>query len=269
MTSGRWPSARVPEMVHAAESYDIDEVLSRLPETRTWVRSMMARVRPSLATPSNGRVLDLGSAQGGVILALRELGYESFGVEPWAEARRTAAELQERSGVRIPVEVGTAESIPFPDGMFDVVLANSVLEHVDSVELSLAEVCRVLRPGGVFWFSTASSLCPRQGEIRGFPLFGWYPLSLKRRIMAWALDHRPALVGNTTKPAMHWFTPRKIHRVLDAAGFIEVHDRWELFDTSVLSGPKAALVKAAKRFRPLRMLGDMVWPGCSYSARRR
>lgn len=40
-------------------------------------------------------------------------------------------------------------SIPFPDRSFDLVVANHVLEHVPNDRQAMAEICRVLRPGGV------------------------------------------------------------------------------------------------------------------------
>ncbi len=43
--------------------------------------------------------------------------------------------------------------VPEPDGSFDWVLSNSVLEHIDDLEPVLKEVARVLRPGGVFIFT--------------------------------------------------------------------------------------------------------------------
>jgi ubiquinone/menaquinone biosynthesis C-methylase UbiE len=43
---------------------------------------------------------------------------------------------------------GSATALPFPDGEFDVVYSFKVLAHVDAVELALAEMARVTRPGG-------------------------------------------------------------------------------------------------------------------------
>ena len=45
-------------------------------------------------------------------------------------------------------------SLPFPDGFFGAVLAFEVLEHVEDDETLLAEIARVLRPGGLFVMST-------------------------------------------------------------------------------------------------------------------
>ena len=38
-------------------------------------------------------------------------------------------------------------------------------------------------------------MSPFQHEIKSFPLFGWYPDSLKKSIMGWAVRNRPELVG--------------------------------------------------------------------------
>ena len=103
-----------------------------------------------------------------------------------------------------------------------------MIEHVQDAEAAFNEVYRVLKPGGIFWFSASSSLCPRQSEIAGFPCFGWYPDRLKRRIMEWAKTHKPHLVGHTQTPAIQWFTPRKARRMLHKAGFTKVYDRWYL-----------------------------------------
>ena len=62
-----------------------------------------------------------------------------------AEARATGTTLEVREGV--------AEAIPFPDGSVDVVVGTMVLCSVQNVAASLAEVRRVLKPGGRYLFS--------------------------------------------------------------------------------------------------------------------
>ncbi|HIN93775.1 MAG TPA: class I SAM-dependent methyltransferase [Alphaproteobacteria bacterium] len=129
-----------------------------------------------------------------------------------------AGKLAARFGVSFDIRGGVAEDIPFPDDHFDVVIATSVMEHVTDLEQSLSEVHRVLKPGGIFWFNSASAMRPAQDEIRGFPLFGWYPDIVKKRIMMWVKDHRPHLVGHTAVPALHWWTNRRARNCLRDGG---------------------------------------------------
>jgi len=65
-----------------------------------------------------------------------------------ALARTAASRLTD-----VRVVVGDATKLPLPDGRFSAAVCLTMLHHVPSVELQdalLAEVCRVLRPGGVF-----------------------------------------------------------------------------------------------------------------------
>lgn len=66
-----------------------------------------------------------------------------------AEARR---ELNSEAGLRFAA--ADAQALPFPDGCFDLVLANFMLYHVPDRPRALAEVRRVLRPGGQFAAAT-------------------------------------------------------------------------------------------------------------------
>jgi len=51
-------------------------------------------------------------------------------------------------------KVSDAGHIPYPDAAFDVAFADNVMEHLTDPTAVLGEVCRVLRPGGVFLFKT-------------------------------------------------------------------------------------------------------------------
>ncbi len=75
-------------------------------------------------------------------------GAEVHGIDPVAEPGRAA------SGVT--VRVGTVESIPYPDGTFDVVASRSVLEHLKHPEAAFREMRRVLKHDGRMVFLTPS-----------------------------------------------------------------------------------------------------------------
>jgi len=160
---------------------------------------------------------------------------------------------------------GAAEAIPLGDASVDVVHARSVIEHVVNAQRSFEEAFRVLRPGGVFWFGTASSMCPRQDEIFGFPLFSWYPDPLKRRVMQWCNANRPELIGHGV-PAMHWFTPWKARRMLRKAGFSKVYDRWDLRLPSEGGRSYRLALRAIRQVPGARIAADVIVAGCSYAA---
>lgn len=61
-----------------------------------------------------------------------------------------------------------AESIPFPDGHFDVVCSFNSLDHVDSLDRVIAEIGRVVKPGGVFLLITDVNHAPTLTEPLSF-----------------------------------------------------------------------------------------------------
>jgi SAM-dependent methyltransferase len=75
-------------------------------------------------------------------------------------------ELARRSGVYQRVHTSGAENIQEPDNSFDFVFSNSVLEHIPDLMPVLAEVWRILKPGGRFVFTVPSSYFP---EFPGGP----------------------------------------------------------------------------------------------------
>src|SRR5688572_17956307 len=88
------------------------------------------------------RVLDVGCGAGQVVGRLTEAGYEAYGVdvsEPNIErARRFSDRCQFYDG----------KHLPFPDRHFAAAGALNVLEHVEEPEAFLAELVRVVEPGG-------------------------------------------------------------------------------------------------------------------------
>jgi SAM-dependent methyltransferase len=95
-------------------------------------------------------VLDIGCGEGQVArLAAGLLGVERVvGIDP------TGAQLavaRERGG-GVSYSQGVAASLPFPTASFDAAVACLVFEHIDDADAAIAEVGRVLAPGGRFLF---------------------------------------------------------------------------------------------------------------------
>lgn len=250
----------------ATEQRSFDEHLKALPRKEKWVKAVFSRLKRIVTLPEYARVLDVGAAAGGFLVACTQLGYQCEGIEPWRDARINAIKFSEYLGISIRISDGTAESIPYEDNSFDVVHASNVIEHVLDVEKAFEEIFRVLKPGGVFWFNAASSMCPLQEEIRRFPLFGWYPDFLKYKIMNWVKDHRPHLVGYTKAPAINWFTPSKARAMLRKHGFKQVFDRWDLRREDEGGQLYKLALRIIRSTKLSKTLADIVVPGCSYAA---
>lgn len=99
-------------------------------------------------------VLDLGCAGGFMAEALARRGATVTGIDPAAQAIDAARAHADHTGVEIRYDVGVGEDLPYDDAAFDSVVCVDVLEHVDDLSQVLAEVARVLKPGGIFLFDT-------------------------------------------------------------------------------------------------------------------
>jgi SAM-dependent methyltransferase len=100
---------------------------------------------------SGERLLDVASGTGtSAILAGREFGSVATGIECSAEAVRAARSAADAAGLcdRVGFMEGDAEALPFADGSFDAALCECSLSTFSHKELALAELHRVLRPGG-------------------------------------------------------------------------------------------------------------------------
>lgn len=100
------------------------------------------------------RVLDVGCGGGYTCEFLARRDARVSGIDrsaPCIEAARSHASVV---GLEIDYWLGTAEQLPFAAGSFDVVICVDVLEPVDRPQTVIAEIARVLAPGGTFCFDT-------------------------------------------------------------------------------------------------------------------
>lgn len=111
----------------------------------TSVRRCIERVQP---IDPQARVLEVGSGAHGLIFFLGLA--DAIGVDPLADIYPSLFPEWQR---RAKTVRGYGEALPFDDASFDLVLSDNVIDHAERPETILAEISRVLRPGGTFYFT--------------------------------------------------------------------------------------------------------------------
>lgn len=116
-----------------------------------------------------GRLLDVGCAGGDLAAVLATRGWHAHGAEVEA-ALVDAARARGVDARRVDLD---REPLPWPEGTFDAIVAAEVLEHVIDTDHVLAEIARVLRPGGALVVTTPN-LASLENRVR--LLLGRYPM---------------------------------------------------------------------------------------------
>jgi SAM-dependent methyltransferase len=113
-------------------------------ENGAFVHQLAGGVLEWLAAERGEHILDLGCGDGQLTLRIAEAGADVAGVDASPEM---AAAARARG---VSAEVAKAEALPYRDGEFDAVFSNAALHWVSDQDAMMAEVHRVLRPGGRF-----------------------------------------------------------------------------------------------------------------------
>jgi demethylmenaquinone methyltransferase / 2-methoxy-6-polyprenyl-1,4-benzoquinol methylase len=143
-------SRRVREMFGAiAGRYDFLNHFLSLNTDKRWRQTCVREVRKRVGTASP-RILDIGCGTADLSLAFSRMG-PVFGCDFCHPMLRIGAEKIARTNHHEPILLLGADalSMPFPSEAFDVAVSAFVLRNLVSIENGLAEMRRVLRPGGV------------------------------------------------------------------------------------------------------------------------
>jgi ubiquinone/menaquinone biosynthesis C-methylase UbiE len=98
--------------------------------------------------PPNGRILEVGCGTGGLLVASARAGKAIEGVDIASRWLIAARRRLSDHGLAVSLLAASAERLPYSNDRFDVVVADSLLEHLDNPARALREWARVLRPGG-------------------------------------------------------------------------------------------------------------------------
>lgn len=163
--------------------------------------------------PERGKLLELGCGGGRFLrgIARARPGLALVGIDVSRRALAVAAARTPAAEFR---QVAAGAALPAADGEFDAVCVFDVLEHVPDPAATVAEVRRVLRPGGLFHLHV-----PCEGDVRC--LWRWLPgqrgpHALKRRLAGHVQPFQRADVFRLLETA--GFAPRRERNSLHLAG---------------------------------------------------
>ncbi len=129
------------------------------------------------------RILDLGAGMGGTSVALALAGAQVRACEynpAYCEIIRLRAA---RYGLDLPVFNGAAEAIPLPDASVDAAICWDVVEHVQDPDRLLAELARVIVPGGALLITVINRYAFRDPHYH-LPLLNWLPRPFAEAVIA-------------------------------------------------------------------------------------
>ena len=99
-------------------------------------------------------VLDVGCGEGRFCRILSERGISTIGIDPTQDLLTRAQELHPEGDYR----VGRAEKLEFPDASFDLVVSYLSLIDIPDFKAAIAEMTRVLKPGGTLLVTNLTSM---------------------------------------------------------------------------------------------------------------
>jgi len=169
---------------------------------------------------ANRRILDLGSGMGGTSVALALAGAAPLAFE---YNRAYCDIIQLRAGrydLSLPIVNGAGERLPFAGASFDLAIAWDVVEHVQNPALLLAELARVVRPGGRVLLTVINRFAYRDPHYH-LPLLNWLPRPLAEAI----IEHRGRSKGGSDfsdrqkLSEMHYYTMPGFRKLAARHGF--------------------------------------------------
>lgn len=124
------------------------------PEFSAQQQLFAERKNEALATilpPAPARVLECGSGSGEVSAWMASNGYDVVLLDASPSALAFAEKRFQREGLNGKFVLGNVYELPFEDGSFDIVTSFGLLEHFEDVDTVIAEMARVVKPGGMFF----------------------------------------------------------------------------------------------------------------------
>lgn len=98
----------------------------------------------------NCRILEVGSGAAGIVTFLK--GDYRFTVDPLEGYYSQVIQFSRFRNDNVKYLAGKGENLPFPDGLFDLIIMDNVLDHCQEPQKVISEEWRVLKSGGILYF---------------------------------------------------------------------------------------------------------------------
>jgi SAM-dependent methyltransferase len=235
-----------PEDAHAYDNYYTKANLS-IPE---FIDRRLDEIVSEFASHrQNNRLLDIGCGAGNLLKAAERVGWEAEGVEVASSA------VQYLHTIGLQAFCGQLSEAAFPTAYFDVVTASELIEHVPDPSPLVAEIARVLRPGGILWTTTPhsnglsgrllgqkwSTVCPPE-HLQLFSVRGASRLLARhgfRHVRIKTEGVNPAELLKAFRPR-----PQPVSETQETEGSQRVHSGYRL-NEALLKNARGRMLKAA------------------------
>jgi SAM-dependent methyltransferase len=170
--------------IFAPEYYERMRALEDASWWNAGMRDLAERMLRSVGLPARGTLLDIGcgSCQTMFWFRCRWPGWDTLGLDVARYGLQAARKAGEER-----VLAGSALDLPLPDACVDAVITLDVLQHLplDGGDTrAVAEIYRVLRPGGVLFVRTNAQALPRTPDDAGFNFHRYTTPELRQKLEA-------------------------------------------------------------------------------------
>jgi ubiquinone/menaquinone biosynthesis C-methylase UbiE len=235
-----------------------DSVAEPYARVRAIHHTLLARDLVALVAPGfRSRVLDVGAGTGvAALAALAATGPDGtvVAVDPSIEMLRRV----DARG-RIPVAVGGTPSLPCAPERFDAVLANLVIADVPDYRLAIADMVRVLRPGGRLGVTAWGALgdAPPVDDERERVAYDHWAAAAAELVDPDALD----TAAREALPWGQWFAdPDHVRAALSEAGVARIELTGRAYRYRLSHADWLAAVGTSAKARYLRhVIGETAW----------
>jgi ubiquinone/menaquinone biosynthesis C-methylase UbiE len=166
-------------------------------------------------TPKETQVLEVGCHTGvfAMTLANRYMNWTGVDIDQHA-LQQAVSSVATKELNNVIFLSANAEDLPFANNSYDLVICNHIYEHIPNPEKMLSEISRVLRPGGICYFSAGNRFALIEPHHRVLFL-SWFPKSISNFVLTIKYKRK-------TKYYETHFSRRKLFNLLSPYSKVEI-----------------------------------------------